>query len=139
MRSSRRGAEEGFGVLEVVAADHAAERLARLERLAVAGVDVADLALRNRHQRHAVHLVLNRPFEEMHAAAQQAGFEARLTAVGDDAALVDRSLARPDLFHDPDAIVGDDAHAKTHQQQLESNQHAAQCDEPGNPRADGQK
>ena len=40
--------QERVGVLEVVAVDDAAERLARRQRLAVAGVDVADLPLRAR-------------------------------------------------------------------------------------------
>src|SRR5205085_4493227 len=40
-------AQEGAGVLEVVGRGDAAERLAGRQRLAVAGVDVADLALRD--------------------------------------------------------------------------------------------
>src|SRR5207249_5423374 len=43
-------AEKAAGVLKVVAWHHAGQRLARLQRLAVAGIDVADLALRHRHK-----------------------------------------------------------------------------------------
>ena len=95
------------GVLEVVAGDDAAQGLAGRERLAVAGVDVADLALGNGHQRHLVDAVLPAPQAEVHAAAEHLGLEAGLAVEGDDPAFGDRSLRRPQLLDDADAVVGD--------------------------------
>ena len=69
--------QEAAGVLEVVARDHLAQRLAGRQGLAVAGIDVADLALRHRHQRDAVDPVLPPPEAEMQTAAQDLGLETR--------------------------------------------------------------
>src|SRR5205823_9645905 len=100
-------AQERAGILEVVAVDHAAERLAGLQRLTVAGVHVADLALRHRDQRDLVDAVLPAPVTQVEAAAEQVGLQARLVVQGDDAAIGHRPLARPQLLNDADAVVGD--------------------------------
>src|SRR5262249_37302762 len=79
-------AEEGVGVLEVVARHDPAERLARLEHVAVAGVDIADLALGNGDERHSVDAVLPAPQAKVHAAAQDLVLKAGLTVHRDYAA-----------------------------------------------------
>ena len=119
--ADRSPTRNAAGVLEVVAGDDAAQRLARRQRLAVAGVDVADLALRNRHQRHLMDAVLPAPEAEMQAAAQQLGLEAGLAVQGDDAAFGHRALARPQLLDDADAVVGDVPQAHRFPQQQQAN------------------
>ena len=81
------------------------------ERLAVACIDIADLALRHGDQRQLVDPVLPSPEAEMHAAAEDLGLETRLALQRDDPAFGDRSLHRPELLDDPDPIVGDVAQA----------------------------
>ena len=114
------------GLLEVVAVDDAAQRLAGRQRFAVAGVDVADLALRNGDQRHLVDAVLPAPQPEVQAAAQQVGLEAGLAVQGDDPAFRHRAAARPQLLDDADAVVGDVAHAQHHLDQEDDPQRRAQ-------------
>ena len=97
---------------KLVAGDDAAERLHRRERLAVARVDVADLAFRDRHERLAVDPVLPREVERVHAAAEDVGLVAGLTLGGDDAALLQRALRGPELLDDADLGVGDVADAQ---------------------------
>ena len=59
--------EERGGILEVVALDHAAERLPGRERLAIAGIDVADLTFGDRHQSHFVDGILPTPQADVDA------------------------------------------------------------------------
>ena len=99
------------GVLEVVAGNDLAQRLARQQRLAVAGVDITDLALRHRDQRHLVDAVLPAPESEMQAAAQHLRLKPRLAIQRDDPPLGHRTLDRPELLDDPDPVVGDVAQA----------------------------
>ena len=63
------------------------------QRLAVAGVHVTDLALRNGHQRRRVDAVLPAPVAEVDAAAQQLGLVAGLAVERDDVALPTEPLA----------------------------------------------
>ena len=63
--------EERLHVLEVVAVHQTRQGLLRLERLSVAGEHVADLALRDRDERHHVHPVHERR-PEVDTAAQDA-------------------------------------------------------------------
>jgi hypothetical protein len=84
-------AEERHGVLEVVALDDLAQRLARLQRRAVAGVDVPDLPLRDRDQRHLVEPELPRPQPQVIAAAQELRLIAGLAVDRDDVPLGDRA------------------------------------------------
>ena len=100
-------AQEGAGILEVIAGDDAAQGLAGRQRLAVASVDVADFALRNGHQRHLVDAVLPAPKPEMDAAAEQIGLVAGFAVQGDDAAFGHRPGPRPEFFDDADLLVGD--------------------------------
>src|SRR5262249_42537388 len=65
--------EERTRVLEVVAGDHLAERLAGQKGLAVAGVDVADLTLRDGDEGHLVDAELPPPEAEVKAAAEDLG------------------------------------------------------------------
>ena len=126
--------EEAAGVLEVVAGNDAAQGLAGRQRLAVAGVDVADLALRHGHQRHLVDPVLPAPEAEVQAAAEHLGLEARLAVQGDDPALGDRTLDRPQLLDDADPVVGDVPQAG----QLAEHDHAHdQADQPEHARRAG--
>ncbi len=99
--------QEGAGVLEVIARHHAGQRLARLERLAVAGIDVADLALRDGDQPNLVDTELPSPQPEVQAAAQEIGLVARLAVERDDRALGYRASLRPELFDDADVGVRD--------------------------------
>src|SRR5205085_10909986 len=62
-----RLAEKCAGILEVIAIDHARQRLAGLERLAVTRVHVADLPLRDHYQRQLVYAVLPAPVEQVYA------------------------------------------------------------------------
>src|SRR5262249_40454347 len=62
--------EKATGVLEMVALHDAAERLAGRQRLAVARVDVADLALRDGDEWHFVETILPSPKSEVETAAQ---------------------------------------------------------------------
>jgi len=102
-------AKEAAHIEEIGGAQIAGERLGRPERLAVAGEDIADLALRNGHQRLAVDAVLERK-EEMIAAAQQSGLEAGL-AVERDQAAGDRAVAAPQFLDGRDAAIADIADA----------------------------
>ncbi len=115
--------QEAAGVLEVVARRDPAERLARLERFAVAGIDVADLALRNGDQAHLVDAILPPPQAEMQPAAQQVGLEARLAFEGDDRAVRDGAEPRPQLLDDADVVVRDVADGQPHREQGEQHQH----------------
>ena len=47
-------------ILEIIGCDIGGQRLCRLQRLTIAGKDIANLALRNGHQRHTVNAVLKR-------------------------------------------------------------------------------
>ena len=117
--------QEATRILEVVAGNHAAERLAGRQGLTVPGVNVTDLALRHRDQRHLVDPELPAPEAKMQAAAQEINLEARLSIDGDDPAFGNRTLDRPQLLDDADPVVGDvpqagqlanhdQAHQKTH-------------------------
>ena len=108
----RLAAQEAAGILEIVAGNDLAQRLARQQRLAVTGVDIADLALRHRDQRHLVDPVLPPPQSEMQTAAQDLRLKPRLAIERDDSPLGHRTLHRPELLDDPDPVVGDVAQAR---------------------------
>ncbi len=108
----RLAPQEAPGVLEVVAGNDLAQRLARRQRLAVAGIDIADLALRHRDQGHLVDAVLPPPEAEMQPAAQHLRLKPGLAIEGDDPPLRDRTLQRPELLDDPDPVVGDVTQAR---------------------------
>ena len=107
----RLAPQESAGILEVVAGNDLAQRLARQQRLAVACIDIADLALRHRDQRHLVDAVLPSPEAEMQAAAEDLRLKPRLAVERDDPPLGDRPLHRPEFLDDPDPVVGDVAQA----------------------------
>src|SRR5262249_35288981 len=100
-------AQEGASVLKVVARPDPAEGLSWGQGRAVAGVDVADLALRNRDQRRPVDAVLPAPQPEVEAAAQQVGLEAGFATQGDDPAFAHRPGSGPELLDHADLLVGD--------------------------------
>jgi hypothetical protein len=99
--------EEAAHVLEVAGARVLGERLIRTQRPPVAREDVADLALRDRHQRNAVDAVHERD-EQVPAAAQDLRLEAGFAVQRDQARLDGSARAEP-LLHDPDARVRDEA------------------------------
>ena len=105
------GLQEFAGILEVVTVGDAAQRLAGGERFAVTGVNVADLALRHRDERDLVQAVHPAPQAQVETAAQHIGFETGFIAQRDQTALLDGPGARPELFDDADAVVGDVAQA----------------------------
>ncbi len=70
--------QEGPGVLKVVRLHDAGQRLAGSQGLAAAGVDVADFALRNDHERNAVNAILPAPKAKMKTTAQHIGAVAGL-------------------------------------------------------------
>src|SRR5438093_9311913 len=76
-------AEERPRVLEIVAVHDMAKRLTGLERLAVAGIDVADLPLGNGNEGNLVNAVLPEPQRMVQAAAEHVGLEAGLAVQGD--------------------------------------------------------
>ncbi len=123
--------QERRSVLEVVAVDHLAQRLRRRQRLAVAGVDVADLAFGDRHQPLLVQPVLPGEIAKMQSAAQQPGLEARLSGSGDDPPTGERAPGGPELLHNAHAIVGDVANAQEPQQHQQArpgdSQHPHRC------------
>src|SRR5262249_4293494 len=103
--------EEGVSVLKIIAENDPAERLAGRERLAVAGINVANLALRHRDQGHLVNPELPAPKPKMKTPAQQVRLVARLAVQGNDPAFRDRAPPRPEFFDDANPAVGDVAHA----------------------------
>jgi hypothetical protein len=109
--------QERLSVLEVVALDVLAQRLAGRERLAVAGVDVSDLALRDSDEPGFVDRVLPAPIAEMHAAAKQRRLEAGLAIERDNLTSRDRALGRPELFNDSYRVVRDRAQANPYKEQ----------------------
>ena len=119
-RRQRRADQERAGVLEVVARNHPAERLAGRQRLAVAGIDVGDLALRHGHQPDLVDAELPPPQAEVDAAAEQVDLVAGLAVQGDDPAFGHRPLGRPEVLDDADLVIGDDAQPA----QLDEGEHA---------------
>ena len=97
--------EKGARLLEVVGVDVGGERLCRSEGNAVAREDIADLTLRDRHQRLAMHAILER-HEEMIAAAQHLRLKAGL-AVERDQSIPDRAAQTPQFFQNAELIVRD--------------------------------
>ncbi len=97
--------EEGGHVAVVGTGREAAERLGGRQRLAVTGEDVADLALRDRHQRDAVDPVLERS-KEVEPTAQDVRLETGLTAQCDQP-VGHRAARAPQLLDDAHAMVGD--------------------------------
>src|SRR5262249_17727186 len=123
--------QERRGVLEVVASDRAAERLRGRERAAVTRVDVRDLALGHDHERHLVHAVLPREEEEVDAAAQHGGLEARLARERDQPAADEKAAERPELLDDANAVVRHVADAEQPQQQQNAERNGREPDERG--------
>ena len=123
----RLAAQEAPGVLKVVARNNSAQRLARRQGLAVAGVNVADLALRHRDQGHLVDAELPPPEPEMQTTAQHLRLKPGLAIERDDPSFGDRSLHGPEFFDDPDPVVGDIAQTG----QLAGGDH--QDDDPDDP------
>ncbi len=99
--------EELAGVLEIVAIDDFAQGLRRIEVFAAAGEDIADPALLDCDQRELVNRILPSPEAEVQPAAEDIGLVAGLAMEGDDRAFRQRAGARPEFFHDADAVVGD--------------------------------
>ncbi len=101
--------QEGAHVEKIGGAQVARQRLRRAERRAVPREDVADLPLRDGHQRLAVDAILE-GHEEMVAAAQHGRLIASL-APERDQALGDGTVAAPQLLNDGNAVVANVAHA----------------------------
>ena len=95
--------EEDRHILELLRLDVGGERLRRRERRAVAREHVADLALRDRHERQRVDPILER-HEVVKTAAQHVGLKACLAMERDEPRL-DGPLEAPSLLDDPDAIT----------------------------------
>jgi hypothetical protein len=81
------------------------ERLVGRQRATVAGEHITDPPLRDRHQGLDMEAVLER-HEEMQAAPQHVGLEARFALHSDQTAL-DGALETPKFFHHGDPIVAD--------------------------------
>ena len=113
-QEAARVLEVGF-VLGVVGGEH----LGRPERRAVAREHVGDASLADRDEIGLVEPI-HEGHEDMNAAAQDLGLEARL-AVQRNETRFDRALRRPHLLDDTDLIVGDVAkdvgHANQNEQQ----------------------
>src|SRR5207302_1688609 len=88
-----RLAVERARILEVIAGRDSAQRLARLQRLAVARVDVSNLSLRDRHEWRLVNPILPAPEAKVHAAAQQIGLITRFAVERENAPFGDRASA----------------------------------------------
>jgi hypothetical protein len=99
--------QKHLGVLVVVAVHHPAERLPRTQRLSVAGINVADLALGNGDQRGRVNAVLPPPEPQVDAAAEQPALVTGLAVQGDDLSLGNGAGLRPELLDHPDFRVRD--------------------------------
>ena len=112
VRADLLAAQEPPRVLEIVAAHDLAQRLARQQRLAVAGIDIADLALRHRDQRRFVNAVLPPPQAEMQPTTQDLGLKPCLAVQSDDSPFRHRPFHRPQLFDDADPVVGDITHTR---------------------------
>ena len=97
--------EEVAHILEVVRLVVPRQRLFGRERHAVARIDIADLALRDRHQSDLMHAKLER-HEEVKTAAHGVRLEACL-AVQRDESFGDRAAKAPQLFQDAETVVGD--------------------------------
>ncbi len=82
-------AQEGLGVLVAMDGDSAAECLRGAERFAIAGVEVADAALRNGDEGHHVDAEHPARVAEVQATAEHAGLEAGFAIQGDDTALAE--------------------------------------------------
>jgi len=115
-------AEEGAHVLEVDRGGVGGERLRRAERLAVAREDVADLALRDGHQRRGVDAVLKRR-EEVPAAAQHLRLKPRFSLERDEPRL-HRAAPRYTLLDDADPRIRDVADEAAQQKQHEQRRRA---------------
>ena len=125
------GRHEGAGVLEVRTLDHLCQRLVRAQRAAVAGEDVADLALGDRDQRVAVDAVQERA-QEVDAGAEDVGLVARLAVEGDDLVL-QRPATGPPLLDDADLARADDPDADDRVEQPDGEQD----EDDDHERADG--
>lgn len=106
------GAQKRLCVLEMVAVDDAAQRLSRRQRHTVAGVDVADLALRDRDERLRVDPVLPWVEAEVNSSTQQLCLKSRLSMQRDDLSSGQRAGRRPELLDDTDLAVRDIADSR---------------------------
>src|SRR5262245_19513289 len=101
-----RGAgEERPGILEVIAIHSLGERLAWWQWLAIAGVHVANFALRDRYEPYLVDTVLPPPVTKVDATAQQLGLIAGLAIERNDLTVSHRAAERPQLFDDTHRVV----------------------------------
>src|SRR5262249_15152014 len=107
LRTHPLAPEEPSRILEVIASDHLAQRLAGLQGLAVTGVNVTNLSLRHSHERNSVDSVLPAPVSKVKSTAEHFGLEARLATQCNDLPFGNRSLLRPELLDDPNPVVGD--------------------------------
>ena len=100
--------KEGAHVKKIGRGRIAGQSLRRGQRCAVAGENIADLALRNGHQRLAVDAKLKGK-EEVVAAAQYFRLKTGLFAQGYQA-VIDRTGAAPQFFNNGDTVIADIAH-----------------------------
>ncbi len=122
-RGEKRADIEEIGGLEI-----ARERLRRPERGAVAREDVADLALRDRHERLGVDAILER-HEEMIAAAQDLRLIAGL-AIERDQAAGDGAAATPQFLDDGDTVIADIAYrSRCNEKKNDNKRHGDRCAE----------
>jgi hypothetical protein len=112
--------EEALRILEMIARDIAPEGLIRLQRLAVAGIDVSHLAFADDDKRSLMNFVLPWVEAEVQAAAQQSCLKARFALSRDNASFPQGAVPRPDLFDDTDHGVRDVNDAQQAGQEVDS-------------------
>jgi hypothetical protein len=119
--------EEADRVLEVVRIDGATERLDRLERNAVAGIDVSHLAFTDDDERFLMNAVLPRIQSEVNTAAQKASLITGFAVARDDLSFTERPLAAPDFFDHANLRVRD---VNNSEQTRQAEQQNYNCDSP---------
>ena len=104
--------QEAFHILKILDSGIGGQYLGRVELLAIPGEDIANLALRDGHQRRHVNHILDR-HQVMQTAAQDLRLVASLALQGDQAAFY-RAFAAPAFFDHADAVVRDKANPGKH-------------------------
>src|SRR5947209_7367731 len=99
------GFKERNRILEVIGIDIAAKRLDRLQRNAVAGIDISHFPFADDNKRFFMNPVLPRIQTEMNTATEKPGLVTSLTVARDDLSFAQRTFAAPDFLDDPNLSV----------------------------------